>query len=212
MSTVRVGSRETEELRVVVADERADALEHAAELVRAAGHAVVAAEIEHERAAAAAADHAAEVVVVAVHRDVAHALLLVDRLDDAGRCPVVLLLDADDPALIDAALDRGVTAYADRATPGALQAAIGLAQRRFAERTAQPGTERRAIVEQAKGVLMERHDIEEAEAYRRLRGRARDERVSVADIAAAVLRSRSLLSARRADERKAFPAPPPDVL
>ena len=212
MSTRKFGSQESGILRVVVADERPETLGAAAELVRSVGHEVVATETELDRLAGSVTDHAAEIVIVAVHRDAAHALGLLERLDHGGPCPVVLLLDDDDPELVGAALDRGADAYADRATPGALQAAIGLALRRFGEGRAQPGGDRRAVVEQAKGVLMERHDIDEGEAYRRLRTRARDERVSVADMAAAVLRSRSLLAARRGDERKAFPAPPPDVV
>jgi AmiR/NasT family two-component response regulator len=197
MSTSSVVSSGSGALRALVADERPDTLEAAAELVRAAGHEVLACCSRLEGVAALAAEHGVELVVVAVHRDAPHALALVERLNDTALCPVVLLLDDDDPDLVGQALDRGLDAYANRATPGALQTAIDLAGRRFA---AQEATERRGLIERAKGVLMERHDIDEKDAYRRLRAEARARRVSVAQLAEAVLRTRSLLPGKRPPE------------
>ena len=51
----------------------------------------------------------------------------------------------------------------------------------------------RAVVERAKGILMERHDIAEQDAYEMLRRHARDERQSLLSTAEAVLRARPLL-------------------
>jgi AmiR/NasT family two-component response regulator len=197
MSTSSVVSSGSGALRALVADERPDTLDAAADLVRAAGHEVLACSARPERVAALAAEHDVELVVVAMHRDGPHALALVDRLNDTARCPVVLLLDDDNPDLVARALDRGVDAYADRATPGALQTAIDLAGRRFA---AHEASERRSAIERAKGVLMERHDIDEKDAYRRLRAEARARRVSVAELAEAVLHTRGLLPGRRPPE------------
>jgi response regulator NasT len=188
-------------LRVVVADERPQAIEEAARLVAQAGHQVVRQESERPALAGAIAASGAEVAVVAVDRDPVHALDLVEAIHAGTSCPVVLLLHDDDPALVHAALTRGVTAYADRATPGAVESAIELAWRRFAEtrrladqvHDLESGAERRALIERAKGVLMERHDIDERSAYEMLRSRARAARIPGFELAEAVLRGQPLL-------------------
>jgi response regulator NasT len=187
-----------EPLAVVVADERAEAVERASELVRAAGHRVVAQETDLGRVAAAIDREQADVAVVATTSDAVHALALIERVNDTAHCPVVLLLDAEDPPTIHEALERGLDAYAAPATPAALQSAIDLARHRFAElgalgrqvRALEAGGARRGLIERAKGVLMERHRVDEREAYEMLRRKARADRISVAEIAGAVLRAR----------------------
>jgi AmiR/NasT family two-component response regulator len=194
-------------LATVVADEQPEALERAAELVTAAGHRVAARETELTRVGDAIAQASAELAVVAVHASSAHALRLVEQLNDTASCAVVLLLEDDDLRLVRAALDHGLDAYASRPTADALQSAIDLAQRRFAElhdlgrqvRDLEAGAERRALIERAKGVVMERHDVDERRAYALLRGHARDTRLSLAELAEAVLRSRAVLRGPRRD-------------
>jgi AmiR/NasT family two-component response regulator len=196
---------EPDRLATVVADERAETLERVATLVGAAGHRVVGRETELGRVGDAITAANADLAVVAVHRDAAHALRLVEQLNDTASCPVVLLLEDDDPGVVRAALDRGLDAYASRATADALQSAIDLARRRFSElrdlgrqvRDLEAGAERRAVIERAKGVVMERHNVDERRAYALLRGHARDNRLSLAELAEAVLRSRAVLPGPR---------------
>ena len=72
------------------------------------------------------------------------------------------------------------------ADPGAL--------RRFAEYHALEGAfGRRALTERAKGVLMERHAIDEERAFTMLRDEARRTQRKLVDVAAAVLASHRLL-------------------
>jgi response regulator NasT len=190
-----------EPLVTVVADEQLEAIERAADLVTAIGHRVAARETELERVDDAIERAHADVAVVAVHENAEYALRLIERLNDTASCPVVLLLDDDDPPLVRAALERGLDAYASRPTPDALQSAIELGQRRFAElhdlgrqvRELEAGADRRALIERAKGVVMERHDVDEREAYAMLRAHARKNRLSLAELAEAVLRSRAVL-------------------
>jgi response regulator NasT len=191
-------------LSVVVANEHADALRVAERLVADAGHRTVASTTAVPEVDRVVEATGADLVVVAVHREAHHALELVERVNDVGPCPVVLLLDDDDPALIREALDHGLDAYASRATPAALQSAIDLARRRAAEldelgrqvRNLEAGAERRALIERAKGVLMERHDIDERRAYDLLRTEARTNRVTLVKVAEALMQSRTLLPGR----------------
>ena len=57
--------------------------------------------------------------------------------------------------------------------------------------------ERRALIERAKGILMERHDIGEREAFDRLRGHARSRNRTVVDVSASVAEGHALLPKAR---------------
>jgi response regulator NasT len=148
----------------------------------------------------ALAQHHLGAMVVAVHEDREHALRLIDVVAARTDCPIVLLFDRDDPTLVSEALDRGADAYADRDTLGSLESAMTLARRRHDEvdglsqqiRDLEGGAARRALIERAKGVVMERHGVEERTAYEMLRRRARSSRTTVAHVAEAVLDARAL--------------------
>jgi AmiR/NasT family two-component response regulator len=188
-------------LRVVVADEVGERVSAVAELVRRAGHEVVAAETDLGGVQQAIEAHAAALAIVAVHDEEGHALELIEAINDTGNCLVVLMLDDDDPRIVRAALDRGLDAYASEHTVEALESAVALARRRFDELAAlgrqidglEAGAARRSAIERAKGVLMERHGIDERAAYERLRSQARNTRTSLAAVAESVLAAHPLL-------------------
>jgi AmiR/NasT family two-component response regulator len=190
-----------ESLAVLVADDQPEALDAAVRLVEAAGHRVVAHESDLARVAETIGKHGAQVAVIAVHENTDKVLALVEQINDTAACPTVLLFDDEDAQLVRDALDRGLDAYAGRTTAAALDGAIALAVRRFAEleahgrrvRDLEAGAQRRALLERAKGVIMERHDVDERKAYDLLRAHARDTRTSMAEVADAVVRARALL-------------------
>jgi len=190
-----------EGLAVVVADEHGEQLEAAVRLVEAAGHRVVASETDLAGVARAIAEHRAQLAVIAVHENAEHVLDLLERINDTAPCPTVLLFDDEDAELLRNALDRGLDAYAGRSTDASLKTAIVFALRRSAEleqfgrrvRDLEAGAQRRALIERAKGVLMERHNVDERRAYELLRDEARHTRATLADVADAVLRARALL-------------------
>jgi AmiR/NasT family two-component response regulator len=191
---------------VVAADEVEDRLRKLVDLLRQGGHTVVAAETDFAAVRRAIENASAELAVVSIHAQPAHGLELIEMINDTADCPIVLLLDGEDPSMVREALERGLDAYATSHTVEALQSAIALARRRFVEldalgrqvRDREAGAERRALIEQAKGVLMERHDIDDRTAYHRLRAKARADRISLAEVARSVLRARGLL--RPADD------------
>lgn len=193
--------QELQSQRVVAADEVDDRLRELVALIRTLGHTVIAAETDLGAVRSAIDDATADLAVVALHGQPTHALQLVELINDTASCPIVLVLDEDDPAVVREALERGLDAYATSSTAEALEAAIALARNRFDElealghhvRELQAGADRRARIEQAKGVLMERYDIEEREAYERLRQHARSRRITLPDVAEAVLRARGVL-------------------
>ena len=85
-------------------------------------------------------------------------------------------------------------AYITDSNPEQLQDSIEIALRRFAEFQSLEGAfGRRALIERAKGILMERHDTSEDHAFEMLRSHSRSANRRLVDIAAAVVEGRSLL-------------------
>jgi len=139
--------------------------------------------------------------VVVVHRDDEHALGLIDEIVSFSSGPVVALLDTEDPEFIRDAADRGIHAYARPIEPDVVQSALEVALRRHSDQSElteavgqlESALERRAIIERAKGILMERHSADERAAFELLRAKARSTNRSVVDLAQAVLDGHSLL-------------------
>jgi AmiR/NasT family two-component response regulator len=182
-------------LRVIVADEHADALERMSNVARSLGHDVIAHEISVSAVASLVREETPELAIVTLHRDEEHALDLVQEIVDEQICPVIVQTDGADPQFAAKAAARGIFAFASPLEADALQAAIEVAVRRFKEldelseqvENLEGALRRRAIVERAKGMLMERHGIDEHEAFERLRERARSSNRTVVEIAESVL-------------------------
>jgi AmiR/NasT family two-component response regulator len=188
-------------LRVLAADEDEAALRDTAEVLRGLGHEVTEFAIGTAEVADAIAREDPDVSVVVVHFDDKHALGLIDEIVSFSTGPVVALLEHEDPDFVREAADRGIHAYARPITPDAVQSALEVAIRRHAEQTKlseavgqlETALERRALIERAKGILMERHSADERAAFELLRAKARSTNRSVVDLAQAVLDGHSLL-------------------
>ncbi|HEY3542416.1 MAG TPA: ANTAR domain-containing protein, partial [Gaiellaceae bacterium] len=111
-------------------------------------------------------------------------------------CPVIAILHAGDPAYIHEAAKRGVFAYITDGTPDELQSAIDITLQRFAEyQSLQGAFGRRAVIEQAKGILMARHSTTADRAFEMLRDHSQHNGRKLSDVAAAVVESHLLLLA-----------------
>ena len=124
-----------------------------------------------------------------------HALALIGRIVTEAACPVIAILDVEDQAFIRDAAKRGIFAYVTGGQDAdALQSSLHVVLVRFAEYQGLEGAfGRRAITERAKGILMERHGIDEQRAFELLREQARRTSKKVVDVAEAVALSVSLL-------------------
>src|SRR5204863_7795112 len=99
-----------------------------------------------------------------------------------------------DPAFVPQASKRGVFAYITDADADDWQSSIDIVLRRFAEYHDLEGAfGRRAITERAKGILMERHSVDDATAFEMLRNQSRDANTKLPDVAAAVVAGHRLL-------------------
>jgi AmiR/NasT family two-component response regulator len=185
-------------LRVLVSDGPGVRLDEVTRTVAALGHDVIARESSLPDVARITATERPDVAVVIVHEGTDKALQLIDRIVHEAACPVIAVLDVQDRAFIKEAAKRGIFAYiADGHDPEEMQSAIDIVLRRFAEYHALEGAfGRRAVTERAKGILMERHDIDEQAAFAMLRDKARHSNRKLIDVADAVVASRSMLPAR----------------
>src|SRR3989337_2876974 len=180
--------RETEHLRVLIANERKDRLALVAPIVAALGHEVIAREIDVEDVGPVTARERPDVALVGLGESSAHALGLIEKIVQEAACPVIVLLHAPDPAFVREASKRGVFAYITDAGAKEWQSSIDIVLRRFAEYHDLEGAfGRRAMTERAKGILMERHSVDEATAFGMLRDHSRARNRKLIEIAAAVV-------------------------
>lgn len=109
--------------------------------------------------------------------------------------PIVMITGHADPDLVERAAAAGVFSYLLKpVNQRDLDAAIQMALARFAELQAlrqqvqglTEALEIRKVVEQAKGILMKRLQVSEAEAFRRLQRRAAAQRRTIREVAEAV--------------------------
>lgn len=123
-----------------------------------------------------------------------HALELIAEIVHEAFCPVIALLSARDPAYIHEATKRGVFAYIVEATPDELQSAIDITFQRFSEyQNLQGAFGRRAVIEQAKGILMARHAIDQQKAFDLLRDHSQRNGSKIVEVAEAIVASHLLL-------------------
>jgi AmiR/NasT family two-component response regulator len=186
--------RDTEHLRVLIANERRDRLALVAPIVAALGHEVIAREIEVNDVGAVTARERPDVALVGLGESSEHALTLIEKIVQESACPVIVLIHAPDPDFVKEASKRGIFAYITDADAMDWQSSIDIVLRRFTEYHDLEGAfGRRAITERAKGILIERHAVDEAAAFAMLRDHSRSVNRRLVDIASAVVDGHALL-------------------
>ena len=194
-------------MRVLIANERRDRLELLAEVVAGLGHEVIARSVDVREVAAVTAREHPDVALVGLGLSSDHALELISEIVREASCPVIALLSAKDPAYVHEAAKRGVFAYIVDTTPEELQSAIDITLQRFSEyQNLQGAFGRRALIEQAKGILMARHAINSDKAFELLRDHSQHNGHKLADVASAIVESHQLLMPPPVP----LPAGPPD--
>lgn len=188
-------------LCVLLANEDKQSLGELKERIEDLGHEVLARAVHPREVGAALAEDEPDIALVEVRDDPDHALELMRECIAKGDCPVVLVLDEADEEFVSRAARIGVFATVRPTDDQALRDAIEVAVRRH-EEMAELGKrvekldralERRAVIERAKGILMERHKVGEAEAFELLRGHSRSNNRRVSDVAASVVEGHALL-------------------
>lgn len=191
-------------LRVLVADEDRGALEQLGDTLTELGHEVTPYAVSVREAAELIATEEPELAFVMVHKDDEHALALIGEAVEFAAGPVIAHIGDNDVEFVARAAEMGISAYVESTSPESVQGAIEVALRRYREAARltekvdqlETALERRAVIERAKGILMERHGLDERAAFERLREHARSSNRRVLDVARAVAEGHALLPKR----------------
>jgi response regulator NasT len=193
-------------MRILVANEHQVELEELARAVQKLGEEVVAREARVDEIARVAAEVAADVALVALPpgHSAEHALALISELVAGGVCPVVVITDNDDREFLADAAAVGVYAHTSRLEQQPLRSAIDVASRRFRDHAhVKAALEKRTMIERAKGILMERYQLDERAAFQMLRREARNENLRLLAAAELILQGHRLLPRDREPPRQA---------
>ena len=139
---------------------------------------------------------APDVIIVDMARPDRDALDDLRRVNSDNPRPVVMFVDRDDRAFMEAAIAAGVSSYnvVDTAFPNVkpiVMAAVAIF-RKYQQvaadlHTARTNLKEREAVDRAKALLMRRRRIDEPQAYRWMRRKAMNENKRIADVAAELL-------------------------
>lgn len=124
-------------------------------------------------------------------------------LTEEGIAPAILLTAYNDPELVLRAADAGVFGYLVKPFKGSdLPSAIEVARARFEQNLAlsrevqdlREKLEVRKLVDRAKGLLMATQGLSEPDAYRHIQTESMNNRISIRQVAEAVIRENSVQS------------------
>jgi AmiR/NasT family two-component response regulator len=191
----------TRHLRVLIADEDEDALHQLAAVLEQLGHEVTPYVVSVSEAIELIATEDPDLAIVVVHQDDEHALALIAETVEYASGPVIAQTRNGDVEFVARAAEHGISAWIASASPQVVQGAIEVALRRYEETSRlqlkvdqlESALERRALIERAKGILMERHAVDERRAFDLMRDHARAQSRRVVDVARTVTEGHALL-------------------
>ena len=137
-----------------------------------------------------------DLLIMDVHMPVKDGIEAASAISKRCPTPVVLLTGRDDEDIIRRAVDSGVMAFLVKPVrTEELVAAMELSLSRFREfrllreenETLKNTLEARKLIEKAKGLIMEKEGVSEAEAFKRIRKISMDKRKSMKEIAEVII-------------------------
>jgi len=203
--TTGVSNTSETNLRILLANEREEDLRALGDVLDGLGHEVTPFAVSVAEATELIAREDPDLAFVVLDGDDEHGLALISETVTFASGPVLVTVrQAESAATIARAADMGIAGYVDSWAPEDVQGAIDVALRRHREaerlheKVAQleSAIERRAVIERAKGVLMERHGVAERASFELLRDHARSGGRRVVDVAQTVLDGHALLPPR----------------
>ncbi len=183
-------------LRILIADDEAVIRLGLRTMLEAQGYRVVGEAADGTRAVDLVSRLKPDLVLLDIKMPGVDGLQAARRLQRDGNTPVVILTAYSDREFVDSAKASGVLAYLVKPVrEGDLRPAIEVAMAKFAEIQALRGEvedledslETRKVVERAKGILMRKLGIEEAEAFNRIQRESRNTRRPMKEIAQSII-------------------------
>lgn len=189
-------SAEPAAVRVLVAEDEALIRLDLAEMLGEAGYDVVGQAADGEQAVTMARELTPDLVIMDVKMPGMDGISAAEVLGKEGVAPVVMLTAFSDRALVERARDAGVMAYVVKPfTANDVLPAIDIARSRWQERQALESEvadlaerfETRKRLDRAKGLLQQQLKLSEAESFRWIQKAAMDRRLSMREVADAVI-------------------------
>jgi AmiR/NasT family two-component response regulator len=184
--------------RVVVAEDEALIRLDIVEMLRDAGYDVVGEAADGEQAVQLAEEHKPDLVVMDIKMPVLDGISAAERIAGARIAPVVLLTAFSQRELVERARDAGAMAYVVKPfTAADLLPALEIAVSRHHEIAALEAEvadltdrfETRKLVDRAKGLLQVKFGMTEPEAFRWIQKTSMDKRLTMREVAGAVIAS-----------------------
>lgn len=189
-------------VQVLIANETLARVAAITHVLTQLGHEVIGSDIHAMTTGTVAAGDLPDVALVGLEPGGQHALNVISQIVDTGCCPVVAVLPTCDPAYVRQAARRGAYGAIASTLPDDLQVAIDVAVHRFREYNALQGLlSRRAVIEQAKGILMACHGVDGDEAFDLLRSHSQHEGQKIVEVAQAIVDIHPLLVGPHAQPR-----------
>jgi response regulator NasT len=194
--TPAAGSAAPAPVRILVAEDEALIRLDLAEMLEEAGYDVVGQASNGEQAVEMARELTPDLVIMDVKMPVMDGITAAEEIGNARICPVVMLTAFSQTELVERARDAGVMAYIVKPfTAADLGPAIDIARHRWVEvkaleqEVADLGDrlETRKSVDRAKGILMKKLKLTEADAFRWIQKTAMDRRLGMREVAEAVI-------------------------
>ena len=170
-------------------------------MIQNIGHTVNSCDQNAQKTVAGARDVSPDFIITDMNMEERGGFDKVLKMLEQHTVPIVLMTDAIRPELIERADTAGVAGYLIKPiSQKDIQPALALARSRFKQIQAlkqeiaelKNMLRSRKLVEQAKGLLMERECIPEAEAFRRIQRLSRDRNIPMAAISEAIIMSEKL--------------------
>jgi response regulator NasT len=181
-------------VRILVAEDEALIRMDLVEMLQEAGYQVIAQATNGEEAIALALEHQPDLAILDVKMPVLDGISAAEKI--IATAPVLMLTAFSQRELIDRARDAGVMAYVVKPfTIGDLVPAIEIAISRHTQMQSlavevadlHERLETRKIIDRAKGILMKALNLTEPEAFSWIQRAAMDRRLSMREVAQAVI-------------------------
>ncbi|GIK33015.1 MAG: response regulator [Armatimonadetes bacterium] len=183
-------------IRVLIADDDSIIRLDLRQMLEAMGYEVVGEAEDGEQALLSARNLRPDICILDVKMPAMDGIDVASHIANESLAPVILLTAYGDGELVERARGANVFGYLVKPfKPSDLGPAIEVARGNFErfvalnKEVASLGSrlESRRLIEKAKGTLMQREGISEAEAYRRIQTRSMDSRCSMKEIAEQIL-------------------------
>lgn len=145
----------------------------------------------------------AQMIIAVVNKQFDRLFSCVKSMHQYKPVPVVVFTYVDDKEVIQAAIKAGVSAYiVDGLEANRIVPILDIAMVRFEEQQAvhtelektKEILSERKVIEKAKGILMQRSNLAEEEAYKAMRKLAMDKNMKIAELAKSIISANELLA------------------